>query len=152
VVVDVSLAIVTFLHYTPYPKKCTAIPLGYCRGLGDARSDWTMLARTAEVYFFKCLFFLIVSRSMKVKKGRLIQLRAWGNRLIFRRFVGEQNGTVLICSDHEYKSALREKREPLCVGFPLADVVGASTRENLRLQFRRNQSGTSARAGRATQQ
>jgi glycine/serine hydroxymethyltransferase len=88
---------------------------------------------------------------MRVEIGQLIQLRACGDRRIFRRFVGEQNGTILICSNQEYKSALREKREPLCVGFPLADVIGVSTRETLRLQFERNQSRVSARAGRAAQ-
>lgn len=88
---------------------------------------------------------------MRVEKGCLIQLRASGDKRIFRRFIGHENGTILICSDQEYKSALREKRDPLCVGFPLADVVGVNTRENLRLQFERNQSRVSARAGRATQ-
>ncbi len=87
---------------------------------------------------------------MRIEKGRLIQLRANGNRRIFRRFIGEENGTVLICSDQEYKAAHREKREPLCVGFQLADVIGADVRESLRLQFERGRAKAASRAGRET--
>lgn len=60
---------------------------------------------------------------MVLKRGTLIRVRAFGGKEIVRRFLAKRNGTVLICSDQEYQSARREKREPLCVGFPMADVI-----------------------------
>ncbi len=71
---------------------------------------------------------------MAVTKGGLIKLRAFGGKQIVRRFVGKRRETVLICSDQEYKSALRDRRDPLCVGFPLEDVVGDETKKRLRQQ------------------
>jgi hypothetical protein len=71
---------------------------------------------------------------MAVTKGGLIKLRAFGGKQIVRRFVGKRRGTVLICSDQEYKSAIRERRDPLCVGFPLEDVMGDETKKSISKQ------------------
>ena len=62
---------------------------------------------------------------MTLKMGALIKVRAFGGKEIVRRFIAKQNATILICSDEEYESARREKRKPLCVGFPLSDVITA---------------------------
>ena len=60
---------------------------------------------------------------MNLKPGDLVRLRAFGGKEIVRRFVGQQEGTALICSEEEYKVASREGRKPECVGFPLQDVI-----------------------------
>jgi hypothetical protein len=56
-------------------------------------------------------------------KGDQIKLWAFGGKQIVRRFVEERGGSVLICSQEEYDLALREGREPLCIGFPSEDVI-----------------------------
>lgn len=64
---------------------------------------------------------------MGLKRGGLIKVRAFGGKEIVRRFLAKRNGTVLICSEEEYQSARLQKREPICVGFPVGDVIEAST-------------------------
>jgi hypothetical protein len=58
-----------------------------------------------------------------MKPGSLIRLRAYGDREIERRVVAVNDKVVLVCRDEEYKEALREGREPLCVGFSKKDVL-----------------------------
>jgi|SRR5690348_3663656 hypothetical protein len=70
---------------------------------------------------------------MIVKKGCLIKLRACGGKRIVRRFVGKKNGIVLICNDAEFRTARQENRKPLCVGFPVKDVIGVELRRVLKL-------------------
>lgn len=60
---------------------------------------------------------------MNLKRGHLVKVRAYGGKEIFRRFVAELNGTILICSEEEYRLARLQKRDPLCVGFPAADLL-----------------------------
>ena len=69
---------------------------------------------------------------MRLQKGSFIKLRAFGGRRIVRRFICKQNASVLICSDEEYRLAARERRPPLCVGFPIEDVIGKSVRNLLK--------------------
>jgi hypothetical protein len=71
---------------------------------------------------------------MVLRKGVLIKLRAFGGKQIIRRFVGKKDGMVLICSDEEFRFATKEGREPLCVGFPVKDVIGAENRRIVNLQ------------------
>lgn len=80
---------------------------------------------------------------MALKRGSLIKVRAFGGKEIVRRFLAKHEGTVLICSEEEYRSAQLEKREPMCVGFPVADVVEPKTRNILNL--RPNDQGDSRR-------
>ncbi len=61
---------------------------------------------------------------MGLVRGDTIKLRAFGGKRIVRRFVEKRRGAVLICSHEEYELALREKREPLCIGFRTEDVIG----------------------------
>jgi hypothetical protein len=63
---------------------------------------------------------------MGLKRGSLIKVRAFGGKEIVRRFLAKRNGTILICSEEEYQSARLQKREPMCVGFPVADVIDAN--------------------------
>ncbi len=55
--------------------------------------------------------------------GTLVKIRAYGNTVLTRRCAGVQGDTVRICNEAEYEAALREQREPVCIGFPIADVV-----------------------------
>jgi hypothetical protein len=64
---------------------------------------------------------------MNLKRGVLIRVRAFGGKEIVRRFLAKRHGTVLICSDEEYQSALLEKRKPTCVGFPISDVIAPAS-------------------------
>lgn len=77
---------------------------------------------------FEVLRVLALRRGfMVLKRGALIKVRAFGGKEIVRRFLAKRNGTVLICSDEEYQLALRERRKPTCVGFPLSDVIRIET-------------------------
>jgi hypothetical protein len=58
-----------------------------------------------------------------LKPGNVIRLRAYGNSVLTRRCAGVQGETVLVCNDAEYETALREKRDPICIGFPVTDVI-----------------------------
>lgn len=55
--------------------------------------------------------------------GNLVKVRAYGDAVLTRRCAGVQGETVLICNEAEYEAALREQREPTCVGFPISDVI-----------------------------
>jgi hypothetical protein len=71
---------------------------------------------------------------MNFKRGHLVKVRAYGGKEIFRRFVSELNGTILICSDEEYRLARLQKRDPLCVGFPVADVIDSQSTDRSHAQ------------------
>jgi hypothetical protein len=77
---------------------------------------------------------------MGLKRGSLIKVRAFGGKEIVRRFLAKRNGTILICSEEEYQSARLQKREPMCVGFPVADVIDANAL-NAEQSPRRNAKG-----------
>jgi hypothetical protein len=83
---------------------------------------------------------------MDLQKGSFIKLRAFGGKQIVRRFVRKHKGAVLICSNEEYRQASREHREPLCVGFPIDDVIGADARNTLRAANKRHSEDSSKRS------
>lgn len=60
---------------------------------------------------------------MRYVRGDAIRLRAFGGKQIVRRFVGSVGSSVLICTHEEYELAIREGREPLCIGFSPGDVI-----------------------------
>jgi len=60
---------------------------------------------------------------MRYVRGDAIRLRAFGGKQIVRRFVESLGNSVLICTHEEYELALREGREPLCIGFSPEDIV-----------------------------
>jgi hypothetical protein len=77
---------------------------------------------------------------MNFKRGCLVKVRAYGGKEIFRRFVAELNGTILICSEEEYRLARLQKRDPLCVGFPVADVIDSQSSNRAHAQSGENRS------------
>jgi hypothetical protein len=64
---------------------------------------------------------------MRYVKGDLIRLRAFGGKQIVRRFVESLGNSVLICTHAEYELALKEHREPLCIGFSPEDIIEPAT-------------------------
>jgi hypothetical protein len=83
---------------------------------------------------------------MGLQKGSFIKLRAFGGKQIVRRFVRKYKGAVLICSDEEYRKASREHREPLCIGFPIDDVIGADARNILTAANKRHSVSSAKRS------
>ena len=55
--------------------------------------------------------------------GDQIKLTAFGGEEITRRVIVAENGTVYVCKEAEYQSAIRENREPVCVGFPMESII-----------------------------
>ena len=62
-----------------------------------------------------------------LQSGTLVEVRAYGDAVLTRRCAGVQGETVLICNEAEYEAAMREQRKPVCIGFPLADVIGVES-------------------------
>jgi hypothetical protein len=60
---------------------------------------------------------------MSVQDGDLVRVKTYGGRAVVRRAVEVLDKTVLISTDEECKAAAKERREPICIGFPLADVI-----------------------------
>jgi hypothetical protein len=67
--------------------------------------------------------------AMKIKPGDLIRLRTYGRGEIERRVVGVSEKVVFVCRNEEYEEAMREGREPICVGFPMKDVLSETVME-----------------------
>lgn len=48
---------------------------------------------------------------------KLLTLVEYGDRIIQRRLVAVENGLFFVCKDEEFEAALRDGREPVCIGF-----------------------------------
>jgi hypothetical protein len=58
----------------------------------------------------------------QIKRGQAVIVSdAWGTRLS-RKVVEVSELKVWVCSSEEFERAMREHREPACVGFPKEDV------------------------------
>jgi hypothetical protein len=60
---------------------------------------------------------------MRLQNGDLIKVKTYGGQVVARRVVDVREQTVLITTDEEYEAATKEQREPICLGFPLADMI-----------------------------
>jgi hypothetical protein len=60
---------------------------------------------------------------MELQNGEMIRVRAYGGQVLTRRLVEVRGQKAIITTDDEREAAAREKREPICLGFPLADVI-----------------------------
>lgn len=65
---------------------------------------------------------------MKLQNGEMIRVRAYGGEVLNRRLIEVREQMAVVTTDEEYKAAAREKREPICIGFPLADVIAVVRR------------------------
>ena len=66
---------------------------------------------------------------MDLKNGDLVKVRAYKDQIEIRRLIEVRGQTAIISTDEECQKAAREKREPICIGFPLADVIKVVKRE-----------------------
>ena len=55
--------------------------------------------------------------------GDQVLLRAFGDKTLVRRVVGLGERTVFVSTEEEYLQAKVEMREPVCVGFPITQVI-----------------------------
>lgn len=60
---------------------------------------------------------------MELQKGDFIRVKVYGGQLVDRRLVEVRGQMAVVTTDEEYQAAQRERREPICIGFPLSDVI-----------------------------
>jgi hypothetical protein len=60
---------------------------------------------------------------MKIQRGDLVQVKAYGGKVIAGRVVEVRGRSVAVTTKEEYEAAAKERREPICIGFPLSDVA-----------------------------
>ncbi len=58
----------------------------------------------------------------EIQRGQWVRLKAYGGE-ITRRVVGKTESSVIVCTDEEYETAAKEKREPKAVGFSKASLL-----------------------------
>jgi hypothetical protein len=58
-----------------------------------------------------------------IQHGTLIRVRAYGGRVLVVSCEAIQGQTVVVTTEKERESAAKEQRDPICLGFPLADVL-----------------------------
>jgi hypothetical protein len=59
---------------------------------------------------------------MTFKAGDLVRVRAFDNQVHTRQIVRTEADVAVITTPEEYELAVKEEREPVCLGFPLSDV------------------------------
>jgi len=82
---------------------------------------------------------------MRYVRGDAIRLRAFGGKQIVRRFVESLGSSVLICTHEEYELALREGREPLCIGFSPEDIIEPGVSRSRTSSFKNGRSANKHR-------
>lgn len=55
--------------------------------------------------------------------GQQVRLIQYGGNEIVRTVVSVENGVVFVCREGEYLAALAENRDPVCIGFPMKDII-----------------------------
>jgi hypothetical protein len=78
-------------------------------------------------YFLRCfgyaLKWLVEVGKMDVRNGDMVKVRTYGGEVAVRRVIEVQGQSVIVSTNEEYETAKGEQREPVCIGFPLADVI-----------------------------
>jgi hypothetical protein len=64
-----------------------------------------------------------------MKKGQSVTVETFDHKMIDCRLIEVQSQTAIVCSKREWARAAREKREPDCVGWPLASVKEQKRRD-----------------------
>jgi hypothetical protein len=59
-----------------------------------------------------------------ISQGTLIKLKAYGGEVITRRVVRDMGDVVAVCTEDEYQNAIRQKRDPVTVGFNKKYIKG----------------------------
>ena len=60
---------------------------------------------------------------MDVQRGDAVVVKAYGEMELERRVIGIQAPFVMLTTDEELDAAKLESRPPMCIGFPLRDIV-----------------------------
>ncbi len=55
--------------------------------------------------------------------GQDVTLMGYGGKEITRRLIKVNKDTVIVCQEDEYQKALKERREPVSVGFSIKYVI-----------------------------
>ena len=64
------------------------------------------------------IFYSMASvEAMLMKMGDLVNVETFSEGRVDRRVVDTKGDTIYICTEDEWLSAQKERREPLCVGF-----------------------------------
>lgn len=58
-----------------------------------------------------------------MRNGDLIRVKTYGGKVEARRVVDVRERLVIVTTKEEYETAAREQRKPVCIGFPLVDVI-----------------------------
>jgi len=62
---------------------------------------------------------ILESEAIGVERGQVVDAVAYGGMVIRRRLVWYSASTAALCREDEYEAATQERRQPVCVGFPL---------------------------------
>jgi hypothetical protein len=57
-----------------------------------------------------------------MRRGQIITVEGFDHEFVQCRFVRLQGQTAIVCGEQEWLLAEKEKREPVCIGFPLKNV------------------------------
>jgi len=57
---------------------------------------------------------------MSLNAGDLVKVRVFGGQVVIRRLLRVEGQIAVLTVPEE---ALKERREPVCIGFPLRDVI-----------------------------
>jgi hypothetical protein len=60
---------------------------------------------------------------MQVRNGDTVRVRTYGGKIVTRRLVEVRDRVALVTTDEELQRANKEGREPVCIGFPVEDIV-----------------------------
>ena len=60
---------------------------------------------------------------MSLNAGDLVKVRVFGGQVVIRRLLRVEGQIAVLTVPEEPDRALKERREPVCIGFPLRDVI-----------------------------
>lgn len=58
-----------------------------------------------------------------MEPGQSVRVKAFGGKVLQRIVIKQLSGTIVICTEEEWKAATQECREPEGVGFPVSAVI-----------------------------
>lgn len=59
--------------------------------------------------------------------GKEVSLQAYGGETLKRVLVAVENGVLFVCKRDEFEAAMREERDPICIGFRVEDLVSTAS-------------------------
>jgi hypothetical protein len=65
-----------------------------------------------------------MSEDIAMKTGDLVDVKTFSGEIVKRRIVEILRNTVYICTENEWRNAIKERRQPTSAGFNREYVVG----------------------------